>query len=411
MQHSREAVSTDAAQTHLPDAPGPPGPVRPLRLAGAAAVVVAAFVAIRSIVAHGVSGFPLAAPPSTAPGTRGLRVFSDGYDGQFVYRLALDPFTRAATAHGITLDNPAYRQQRIATALLSHVVAGIPGVSTALAIVLVNSVAVVVAVVAARYLTADSARPMVFAVILAVPACLPISLGRDLTEPVAWAGVLVALVMASHARRDRGGASWLWCALALTVAVLARETSLIVVGGLVLESLVLLVRRRPVEWGRALIAAPIAIELGWQIWVAHNWGTKLPILLGPDNNSGSPVVGVVKNFLTGLATGDVTSRGIGAVYLADRVVLVVVLAVAMWQLIRRQSEVSLAEGSAAVVATLVVITLHSWSTDAQFLRAGMEAWGLSVLVLIRSRSAWANRTLYLAGLLTLGVAVLYLVRL
>lgn len=384
-----------------------------MRLAGIAAVLVALFVGIRSIVTHGVSGFPLAAPPSTAPGTRGVRVFSDGYDGQFVYRLALDPFTRATTAHGITLDNPAYRQQRIATAALAHLVAGIPGVSTALAIVLVNCIAVVVAVVAARYLTAETARPMLFAVILAVPACLPISLGRDLTEPVAWAGVLVALVLARRATRTAGAqwSAWAGCAVALTVASLARETSLIIVGGLVLESLVLLGRRRPIQWGRTLLAVPIAIELGWQIWVAQNWHTKLPILLGPDNNSGSPVFGVVKNFLAGLATGDVTNRNIGAVYLADRVVLVVLLAAAMWQLVRRQSEITLAEGSAAVVAVLVVITLHSWSTDAQFLRAGLEAWGLSVLVLIRSRSAWAHRALYLAGLLTLGVSLLYLVRL
>jgi hypothetical protein len=246
-----------------------------------------------------------------------------------------------------------------------------------------------------------------------VPACLPISLGRDLTEPVAWAGVLVALLMARRAQRALGAqwALWAWCALALTVAALARETSLFIVGGVALESLVLIARRQPIQRGRVALAVPIAVELGWQIWVAHNWDTKLPALLGPDNNSGSPVIGVVRDFLTGLVTGDVTNRGIGLVYLVDRVVLVVLLAVAMWQLIRRQSQVSVAEGSAAVVATLVVITLHSWSTDAQFLRAGLEAWGLSVLVLIRSRSAWAHRTLYLAGLLTLGVAVLYLIRL
>lgn len=37
-----------------------------------------------------------------------------GYDGLTFYRLALDPFTSAGTAYGITLDNPAYRQGRIA---------------------------------------------------------------------------------------------------------------------------------------------------------------------------------------------------------------------------------------------------------------------------------------------------------
>src|SRR5258706_11199922 len=36
-----------------------------------------------------------------------------GYDGIWFYRLAINPFTRVQAAHGIRLDNPAYRQQRI----------------------------------------------------------------------------------------------------------------------------------------------------------------------------------------------------------------------------------------------------------------------------------------------------------
>jgi hypothetical protein len=377
--------------------------VRPLRIATLAAAAVALFVGLRSFITHGLSGFPIAAPPSTQPGAHGLRVYSEGYDGQFVYRLALDPFTRAATAHGITLDNPAYRQQRIATALIAHVLAGIPGISTALAIVLVNGAAVVVAVVAARYLCAASARPMLYAVILAIPACLPISVGRDLTEPLAWAGVLVALLMARRAR-------WFWCAVALTVAVLARETSLIIVGGLALETLVLAARRRPLSVGRAWLALPIAIELGWQLWVAHVWGTRLPLLLGPDNNSSSPVVGVIRGFLDGLVTGPVTDRAIGLTYLIERIVLVAVMAAAVWLLAHRASRVTFAEASAAVVAIIVAATLRSWSTDVQFLRAGLEAWGLSMLVLIMSPSRWAQWVLYGAGLVTLGVAGLYLIR-
>src|SRR6266550_1913427 len=36
-----------------------------------------------------------------------------GYDGLTFYRLALNPFTADQAAHGIRLDNPPYRQQRI----------------------------------------------------------------------------------------------------------------------------------------------------------------------------------------------------------------------------------------------------------------------------------------------------------
>jgi hypothetical protein len=136
----------------------------------------------------------------------------------------------------------------------------------------------------------------------------------------------------------------------------------------------------------------------------------LPLLLGPDNNSSSPILGVVRGFLDGLVTGPVTDRAIGLTYLVERIVLVAVMAAALWLLARRASRVSLAEASAAVVAIIVAATLRNWSTDVQFLRAGMEAWGLSVLVLIISPSRRAQWVLYAAGLTTLGVSALYVIR-
>lgn len=44
-----------------------------------------------------------------------------GYDGQFYYRLALDPFTTRVEDYGIKLDIPVYRQQRILYPLFVHI--------------------------------------------------------------------------------------------------------------------------------------------------------------------------------------------------------------------------------------------------------------------------------------------------
>src|SRR5215475_7160687 len=44
---------------------------------------------------------------------------NEGYDGQFYYRLALDPFTSKPTDFGITLDAPLYRHQRILYPLMA----------------------------------------------------------------------------------------------------------------------------------------------------------------------------------------------------------------------------------------------------------------------------------------------------
>jgi hypothetical protein len=60
-----------------------------------------------------------------------------GYDGQFYYRLALDPFTTKSVDYGITIDNPPYRQQRILYPVLAHVLAlgGIPWIPWTLIVV------------------------------------------------------------------------------------------------------------------------------------------------------------------------------------------------------------------------------------------------------------------------------------
>ncbi len=47
---------------------------------------------------------------------------SFGYDGEFYYRLALDPFTAKKIDYGIGLDDPPYRMQRIGYPLLAWAV-------------------------------------------------------------------------------------------------------------------------------------------------------------------------------------------------------------------------------------------------------------------------------------------------
>src|SRR5262249_9235466 len=51
--------------------------------------------------------------PALAPNSLVISKNSGGYDGQFYYRLALDPFTSKRTDFGVTLDIPSYRHQRI----------------------------------------------------------------------------------------------------------------------------------------------------------------------------------------------------------------------------------------------------------------------------------------------------------
>jgi hypothetical protein len=371
-----------------------------VRLLGWAALV--AFVALRWARLGSLGAFPLAGGSNVHAGTpAGLRVSGTGYDGQYVYRLALDPFTRAVTAHGITLDLPGYRQQRIMTALLAYLVAKLPGVSVFAALVVVNVVAVAVAIWFGTALAAQVGRHPALGLVLAVPACMPISVGRDLTEPVAWAGALAGIYLVRQRR-------WFWAGVALTVAVLARETTGVVAAGLIVGQAWALGRRWPSATRQAAwLLLPVVVEAGWQLWLAHVWGT-LPLRTGQSSQHLSgPVVGVLGSLLFGLVGHHSGSLAFGLAVFVERVVLLGLILAAAWSLIRRRSRAMPGEIVGWALAVVLALSLSAWQTDVSFLRATYEAWAMSVLLLVLARSPASRYPLAAAGVVTLGVASMY----
>jgi hypothetical protein len=373
--------------------------LRQARLAGVVAVLL--FVAARLLRLGTAGAFPLAGGPNVGPGTPpGLVLHPTGYDGQFVYRLALDPFTRLRTAHGITFDLPSYRQQRIMTPLLAHVLAQLPGIDVAVALIVVNVVAVGVAVWFGTALAQDCDRTPLLGLIAAIPAGLPISVGRDLTEPVAWAGALAGIYFV---RRRR----WLPAALVLTVAVLARETTLVIVVGLALGEAWALARRRPPStWRTGWLLVPVVVAAGWQVWLWHVWGS-LPVRTGQGENASShPGVGVLDSLFWGVAGHRSSGLGIGLAEVVERVVLLALIVTAGWQLVRRRTTASPGERCAWVLAVLLAFSLRAWHTDVAFLRATMESWGMSAIVLLQARNG-TRYPLAAAAAVTLGVGAMY----
>jgi hypothetical protein len=376
------------------------------------AVVV--YIALRLLIVGGPGAFPAAGRWRVGPGAPDeLKVYPRlGYDGQFVYRLALDPFTTRVWAHGMKLDLPAYRQQRIMTALLGHVVAWLPGISTGVALIVVNGLAVVVAVVAGVWIADDLGRRAGWGWLLAVPACLSASLAADLTEPVAWAAVLVGLVAIRQGR-------WAWAAAAFTVAMLARETSAIVVAGLAIESIVLLIRSRFREdLARLWLAMPILIETAWQARLWQVWGT-VPALSGLRNTgAGSPLhgtsrwplVGILDNFFAPGRPGKAIDPVLAVSNVCERFVLAALLLAAGWALVTKRARPGLAITTGWSLAAALALSLRAWQTDIQFLRAAMEAWGLSILVLMTMPTRWATYTLVAGAVVTGWVAIYFLPR-
>ncbi len=383
--------------------------------------LIVGFVLARLALAASLGGFAVASDdfvdPGLTPDRLPVTTESGGYDGQFVYRLALAPWTGEATAYGITLDNPPYRHQRIATPLLAWAVGLLPGVSTLLALLLVNVAAVAVAAGYAARLAGALGRHPLWGLVLALPAGMPISLGRHLTEPVAWAAVLAGLW---YARERRWGPA----AAALTVAVLARETSLVVVAGLGVAALwqvlapprraggaggsgggVQVATRRDVR-ALAWLAVPVAVAVTWQLVLAQVWGV-LPVRSGgPTNFGGWPVLGVLGSLADEVPGG----TAVTLVVTAERVGVLALFGYAGWALATRRARLPVGEVVAWALAVAMTLALTGWSSDVQFLRAGNEAIGLTALVALADRGRTGRWALLLAAAMTAGVALEYAVR-
>jgi len=180
-------------------------------------------------------GAPQVHHPSQVP--HGITVYPNpGYDGQFYYRLALDPLDWAHTAFGISLDYP-YRIARIAYPALVWLFAAGHAGAVPTALVVVNVVAFAVLVACAGALAHDARRHPAWGLLLAGYWGFLWTMARDLTELVAATALVAGLLAIRRGRPVTAG-------VVLIVAVLGRETEMVFVAAVLLT--------RMVGWARAL---------------------------------------------------------------------------------------------------------------------------------------------------------------
>jgi hypothetical protein len=190
----------------------------------------------------------------------------DGYDGQYYYRLALDPLTDEKVAYGLTLDSPSYRGQRILYPALAHVVALGRIAWVPWSMIIVNYLAVCGLAISAARLTELFELPPLYG--LAIPFLPPVILGlaRDLAEPLAISLMVLALLLL-HSRRTT------FAAFALALAVLARETTLLFAVALLGCSVWRALQKRS-TWGESLaLTLPLIAYAAWQWRLFVTWGS------------------------------------------------------------------------------------------------------------------------------------------
>jgi hypothetical protein len=334
----------------------------------------------------------------------GLAVLEDstGYDGQFYYRLALDPWTDRETDFGVRLDRPAYRQQRILYPLTAHALARGQPAAVPAALAATNLLALLaLAGCAATWARRAGADPWLGLACALYPG-LVLGLARDLAEPVEAAAVVAGLWLLRTPRAA-------WAALPLALAVLTRETVLPVVaavGAAWLPRPAWLARRAP-DARPPLVAwlVPVATWLAWQAWLAARW--DVPFLVGIGER-GVRLSGL--GFL-GRLVGALDGQPPSPTLTAAEIVALLALAAALVAALPR-SRATLTEKLAPLLLAALIFSRGAsvWIDDWAFLRISTTFGVLTLLVLaglpaLQRRAGWLVAPAA-AGWLVLAVHVL-----
>ncbi|MFN8635840.1 MAG: hypothetical protein U0893_18480 [Chloroflexota bacterium] len=192
-----------------------------------------------------------------------------GYDGQWFFYIAHDPMLRAPDPETF-LDLPAYRYARILYPTLAWMLALGQPAGLPWSLLAVNLLGVIGGTLACIDLMRQLGANRWLALAYAFSPPVLIGFTADLAEPVALALVVGGIALALRGRH------WL-AGIALALAVLAREPSILLPLGFGLYALALL------DWRRArAYLLPLAAPIAWHLWILVKLGS-LPSAQSPSN--------------------------------------------------------------------------------------------------------------------------------
>ena len=339
-----------------------------------------------------------------------VRANSDGYDGQFYYRMAVHPFSFAPRVDGIAFDHPAKRMTRILFPLLAWAASFGQAAAAAWAMFALNLAGLgAIAWVTSRLAARWDMPAWVPWLVVAWPGFI-VTLTHDTTEIVSTAFLLASLA----AYLDRRLVAYAACA---ACAVLTRETTLAVLGGVLLHAVV----SRP-SGGRvrlavlAACAVPFVAFLVWREVLAATF-QQPPQAHGLTQDLGWPLLGAARMLLA-CVTG---ARSWASTPLKDAILRVYVLASALPLLafcvavlarlrgcLRRKETAVVAAAWLPVAALMTMLTARGpWVEPNAYLRAFTECFAVGCLVLGLSRSATRLGWMRWVGVFEAGLAWAY----
>jgi hypothetical protein len=315
-------------------------------------------------------GRHFATPSQLPPGMPLAKTY--GYDGQFFYRLAVNPLNFHHTAYGIRMDQP-YRYMRVGYPALTWLVSAGQRSVVPVMLVAVN----IAAIGAMGYLGAmfarQSGRHAGWGLLLPGYYGLITSLSRDTAEPLAAACLLAAL-LAVRARRP------VLAAVLLAFGALTRETVMVAVAAIAVVRVFGILRRRQ-RPGREDLAwvVPAAAFAAWQVVVKAATG-RVPLLADGGRNAGEPFIAPVRALEHNLGHISLNLFDQYDLWLLELAILVVFAVAALLSL--RSTSVPVHERLAFVLylVEVCVVTPSTWNSLDADLRSFIEVYLLAVII-------------------------------
>ncbi|MGH3164692.1 MAG: AZOBR_p60025 family cell surface glycopolymer formation protein [Trebonia sp.] len=374
-QRARPAVASDRRQGGA--APGVAYGPWLCALIAAAAAVVLVIARWATWAKHNIGNFILVgrhfANPAQVP--RGIPIQPTyGYDGQYFYRLALDPADFSHTAFGISVDH-TYRFMRIGYPALTWLLSAgqhslVPDVLVGVNILAVGALGYLGGVFAVQ-----GGRNALWGLLLPAYFGVVTSVSRDTAEPLAAACLLAGLLALRRRRPVLAG-------LLLAYAALTRETAMVGVGAIAIMRVLTMLRQRRAP-GREDVAwvLPSAVFVAWQVVIYAVTGS---VALATDGgrNAGLPFSAPVRALVTNLRHVNVNRFDQYDLWLLELGALILCCVVAIITI--RASKAPGYEKLALFlyIAEICVVNPNTWNSLDADMRSFIEVYLMAVILLL-----------------------------
>ena len=303
--------------------------------------------------ATGFVQFGRAAAPAVVP-PAGARIESDiGYDGQFFYVQAVDPLLRDRARSALVATHGEYRAQRVLYPALAYVAAAGSEGALPWTMLLLNVAAALAATAGVALLARARGVSGWWALGVGLSPGVVLAVLRDLSEPLAIAGLVSGLVAWRMRRPWTAGA-------ALTAAVLAREVMVLAVVAIAIEAAWRRFARRDARVVADALRAcvlPVCAFVAWQLYLLDRFDRLAPSAT-PDGQFGAPLAGLLDSADRAISDSSIGSTGWDLAFLLLVLAAVVVAALAAR---RGLTGPAVAAVCFAVVAVLVDYDADHWN--------------------------------------------------